>query len=220
MNLLLVRHGESLGNVQGRIQGWSDLALTAAGLDQAEKTGAFLARYTHEAGLPVAAIYSSDLQRAWRTAQAIGRHLDLAPIAEPGLREMNFGAIEGMTGDEWKQAFPELLDAWADHSNNDFGWPGGETRSAFYQRVHTTITRLAGQHPADANLILVSHGALIGNYLGALAYGDPQHWPRFHIANCSISRVELAPGDGHPLGVACILAVPDAGHLDDLEATG
>ena len=101
MNLFLIRHGQSTGNVAGRFQGWSNLPLTEEGRRQAERTGAFLAHYTAREDLPIAALYSSDLDRAWHTAEAIGRHLGRTPIADPDLREMNFGAIEGMTGDEW-----------------------------------------------------------------------------------------------------------------------
>jgi probable phosphoglycerate mutase len=215
MNLFLIRHGQSTGNVAGRFQGWSNLPLTGEGRRQAERTGAFLAQYAERERLPIAALYSSDLDRAWHTAEAIGRHLGLAPVADADLREMNFGAIEGMTGDEWKTVYPELIPAWARHDNPAFGWPGGETRQAFYDRLTTTFDRLMAAHPPDANLVIVTHGAVIGTYLAHLDTGEPHEWRRFIITNCSISRVEFTPGADHPLGVACILTSNETAHLAD-----
>lgn len=213
MNLFLIRHGQSTGNVAGRFQGWSNLPLTDEGRRQAERTGAFLAQYTQQAEMPIAALYSSDLDRAWYTAEAIGRHLGLTPIQDLGLREMNFGAIEGMTGDEWKEVFPELIPAWAAHDNPAFGWPGGETRQAFYDRLTATFDGIMARHPPEANLVIVTHGAVIGTYLAHLDTGEPHEWRRFVINNCSISRVEFTPGTDHVHGVACILASNEIAHL-------
>ncbi len=215
MNLFLIRHGQSTGNVAGRFQGWSNLPLTDEGRRQAERTGTFLAQYTRQEQMPIAALYSSDLDRAWYTAEAIGRHLSLAPIQDLGLREMNFGAIEGMTGDEWKEVFPELIPSWAAHDNQAFGWPGGETRQAFYDRLTATFDAIMARHPPDANLVIVTHGAVIGTYLAHLDTGEPHEWRRFIINNCSISRVEFTPGTDHPQGVACILASNEIAHLAD-----
>jgi probable phosphoglycerate mutase len=221
MNLFLVRHGLSAGNVTGRIQGWSDIDLTAEGARQAEQTGAFLARYTRAQGLPIAAIYSSDLRRAWHTAAALGRHLALPVTAEPGLREMHFGRVAGLTPDEFIGRYPDLAARWADRADRGFGWPGGETRAQFYDRITRTMRRITAAHAPDANLIVVSHGGPISCYLALIEQGDPGHWLQFPVANCSISRIELAPGADHPLGVACILAANEAGHLaDDLTAAG
>src|SRR4051812_7935766 len=87
MNLYLVRHGFSTGNRDQRIQGQWDTDLTTEGWRQAGTTGRFLAHYFAGMGWPVNAIYSSDLKRAWHTAETIGRYLGLAPVAVPGLRE-------------------------------------------------------------------------------------------------------------------------------------
>ena len=221
MNLFFVRHGRSAGNVTGRIQGWSDFELTEEGARQAEQTGAFLARYTREQGLPIAGIYSSDLRRAWHTAVPLGRHLDRPVWPEPGLREMHFGSVEGMTPDEFSARYPDLVPRWADRTDRAFGWPGGETRAQFYDRIAQTMRRVTTAHPPTANLILVSHGGLISCYLALVEHGDPGHWLRFPVGNCSISRIELTPGVDHPLGVACILAANEAGHLaDDLTTAG
>lgn len=215
MILFLVRHGESAGNASGRIQGWHDLDLTPTGERQAEQTGAFLAHYTAAQGLPIAALYSSDLRRARHTAAALGRHLGLPVIPEPGLRELHFGEVEGLAPSEVAERYPALVAQWNDHADRSFGWPGGETRAQFYDRIESTIQRIIAAHPPDANLVLVTHGGLISSYLALLEQGEPGHWLQFPVANCSISRIELTPDAAHVLGAACILAANEAGHLAD-----
>src|SRR5436190_12420988 len=97
MNLYLVRHGRSTWNVARRMQGWSDTDLTPEGLEQAARTADFFAEYKERQRVEFDAIYSSPLRRAWLTAEAIGRAIDLDPLAVPDLREMNAGLIQGLT---------------------------------------------------------------------------------------------------------------------------
>lgn len=85
LRLLLVRHGETEWNQQMRFQGQTDIPLNAKGLEQAESIAT---RLQHE---PLQAIYSSDLRRAWQTAEVIARYHELSPIPHPDLREMSYG---------------------------------------------------------------------------------------------------------------------------------
>lgn len=92
--ICFVRHGETDWNKTQRMQGHIDLALNANGEAQAVAAGRYFA------GLQAAALYSSDLQRARQTAQAIADALHLPMILLPALRERHFGRCEGMTFDE------------------------------------------------------------------------------------------------------------------------
>ena len=98
--LCLVRHGETEWNAERRIQGQIDIGLNPGGLRQAEAAGRWLQR----AGL--VALYSSDLQRAWHTACAIGAATGLDPIAMPALRERRYGIFEGLTYAELAASHP------------------------------------------------------------------------------------------------------------------
>src|SRR4051794_24693088 len=118
MDLYLVRHGESLGNRDRFIQ-TAATELSPQGLAQAEATGRWLAGYFTERGQSPTALYSSDLRRAWQTAESIGRHLGLVPIPDMGLREKHAGEAEGKTLDECRTLYP---DHWAALSAFDLDW--------------------------------------------------------------------------------------------------
>ncbi len=94
MRLIVVRHGETLYNVQSRYTGQSDIPLSALGEQQAAALGKRLAAE------PLAAIAASDLQRARVTAQAIARYHKLPVQEDVDLREISFGTWEGATYDE------------------------------------------------------------------------------------------------------------------------
>src|SRR3982751_2687844 len=92
--LHLVRHGETNWNRDGRIQGWSDVPLSDVGREQARELAADLAER------PIGAIYSSDLRRAFETAEPLAQRRGLPIRSSPALRERNFGANEGRTSAE------------------------------------------------------------------------------------------------------------------------
>jgi 2,3-bisphosphoglycerate-dependent phosphoglycerate mutase len=93
--ILAIRHGETAWNVAVRIQGYTDIALNARGRDQALRLGAAVGK-SHK-GEPVNAIYSSDLSRAFDTAQAVANNTGLKVKPDVGLRERTFGIFEGKT---------------------------------------------------------------------------------------------------------------------------
>src|SRR5690349_12094826 len=123
MYLFLIRHGESEGNVTGRRQGWQDAPLTPLGERQAVRTALALTAFLQSAEIEVAALYSSPLARALRTADVISQMIGRPVQTDPDLREMHFGSVEGLTEAEWKDRYPDLLAAWRDRENLDFGWP-------------------------------------------------------------------------------------------------
>ena len=104
--LLVIRHGETDWNAQRRVQGHSDIALNATGQAQAQRLAAALA---DEA---IAAVYSSDLQRAQATATALALPRGLPVHATALLRERHFGLIEGRTFDDFGALHPEAAQHW------------------------------------------------------------------------------------------------------------
>jgi broad specificity phosphatase PhoE len=103
VRLLIVRHGESEWNREGRWQGWEDIALTAAGEAQARARGIEL----QTAGHRFAAVYTSDLVRAARTAELLAEAVGApAPVRDPDLRERFGGEWQGRTGDEINAGWP------------------------------------------------------------------------------------------------------------------
>lgn len=155
--ILVIRHGESEWNREGRWQGWEDVALTAEGEGQAAARGHALAA---DASSRIVTAFTSDLCRAWRTAEIITAILGLPPaVAEPGLRERDVGAWQGYTGDQIDERWPGLRAAWRRGELD--GLPGGETHDQVLTRVDAAMARCAAAAPGDgAALVVTHHGVL------------------------------------------------------------
>lgn len=106
MKLYLIRHGQTLWNSEGKIQGKTDIPLNETGLLQAELLAEAMERY------PVTAVYASPLKRAYQTAECVAGRQGLSVIAEEGLREVDFGFWEGMTWSEIEERYPEDFALW------------------------------------------------------------------------------------------------------------
>ena len=185
VRLLLVRHGETEWNAQGRYQGRSDVPLSEIGRQQA------LAARDRLAGEEIHAAYTSDLQRAWETAETILGPHGLSLYAEPRLREIYFGEWEGLTYDEIVHRYPKALAAWeADPVN--VPPPGGEALSQVVTRVQAALSEIAAAHQ-DQTVLLVAHGGAL-QVLICLVLGLLPVIPwRFRLGACSLSEVCLYP---------------------------
>ncbi|WP_290874368.1 histidine phosphatase family protein [Aquabacterium sp.] len=183
--LLVIRHGETDWNIATRIQGHTDIPLNARGRWQAERLGEALA----DEGIH--AIYSSDLQRARATADAIATRAGLTLRIDPALRERHFGRFEGRTQDEVGVHWPEELLRWRERDPS-YGPEGGEVLQAFYERCVGAATRLAAQHPGET-IALVAHGGVLDCFYRA-ANRVPVEAPRsWKVANASINRLLYSP---------------------------
>ena len=195
MTLILVRHGESEGNIQGIITGSMDLDLTDLGREQARLVGQRLA---DEA---VAALYASTRIRASNTAAAIGTHHNLQPTLIEGLDEYRYGEAEGLTWAELAERFPDAIKNWG-HGTV----PGEEGRTLFRTRVGAAIDELSDRHTEDL-AVVACHGGTILHILAHTMQLPPHAAPRTRIGNCSITTIKHA--NTHPE----ILTVNDLCHL-------
>lgn len=149
--LLLIRHGETALNREMRYIGLRDDELTETGRFQARQLAAALAIF------PIAAVYSSPLQRAYQTAQAIATHHDLEVLRNEALIESNFGLWEGLTAQEVKARGPEdaeILSAW--QNDPTLAPPQGESLEAMSQRVLTAVATIVQEHQ-EQTIALVTH---------------------------------------------------------------
>jgi len=141
LELWLVRHGETTHSRDGILAGWVDIPLTERGAAQAEAVGPLLA------GETFTGVWSSDLRRAVQTALTAWG----APVADPRLREINFGELEGA---RWDTLDPEYTRALA--TFDGFHPPGGETLEDVRDRVAGFLSELAeGRH------LVFTHGGII-----------------------------------------------------------
>jgi broad specificity phosphatase PhoE len=199
--LLLVRHGQSTWNSEHRIQGQLDPPLSEEGRRQAERVGRRLA------GRRLAGFYSSDLKRAFETAQAIGLATGLEAEPTPGLREIYLGEWEGLRSDEVAERFPE---AWATWSKWGGDWdivPGGEGADLFGKRVAAAVDAILQRH-SHGDVLVVTHGGVIQMTLNRIVGRASRGLFPFKIQNASITVIEKR-GCGLIIG-----GVNDTSHLD------
>ncbi|MBC7954415.1 MAG: histidine phosphatase family protein [Cytophagales bacterium] len=199
--ILAVRHGETAWNVDTRIQGQLDIPLNDTGRWQAERLAASVA----DEG--VHAIYSSDLLRAYQTAQAIAQATGLPVNTDTALRERGFGEFEGHTYKEIEARWPEQSERWRKR-DPDFS-PGvtGESLHVFFERCVTVATRLAAAHPGQT-IALVAHGGVMDCLYRAASRLDLQAARSWQLGNASINRLLYTAGGFTLVGWS------DTSHLD------
>lgn len=151
--VILVRHGQTVWNVEAKYQGHSDIALTQEGIEQAKLVAA---RLSDE---PVAAVYASDLSRAFKTAEFIADPHKLAVTSVPALREVKFGEWEGLTYGNIYNKWPDIMDGLFSKPD-EIQIPGGETFRELKERATKAIKELVVKHPEET-IVVVSHGGTI-----------------------------------------------------------
>lgn len=200
---VLLRHGETALTPQKRFSGsgGSDPELSPAGRRQAAAVAeALAARGT------VQTVISSPLLRCRETARAVADRLGLDVTVEQGLREVDFGAWEGLTFAEVQERFPDDLQAWLD-SPKAAPTGGGESFAAATRRISATRDRLLAAH-AGRTVLLVTHVTPV-KILVRLALGaPPESLFRMELSAASLSAVAYY-ADGN----ASVRLLNDTSHL-------
>ncbi|MFE2288929.1 bifunctional RNase H/acid phosphatase [Streptomyces sp. NPDC059443] len=200
---VLLRHGETALTPQKRFSGsgGSDPELSAAGRRQAAAVAESLA-----ARGTIQTVISSPLRRCRETAQAVADRLGLEVTVEEGLREVDFGAWEGLTFAEAQERFPEDLQAWLD-SPRSAPTGGGESFATATRRISATRDRLLAAH-AGRTVLLVTHVTPV-KILVRLALGaPPEALFRMELSAASLSAVAYY-ADGN----ASVRLLNDTSHL-------
>lgn len=178
-----MRHGATANNLEARFTGQTDVPLSPLGQRQAERVAVALATE------PLDAIISSDLARAWVTAERIAAGRNLVPTADVDLRESAMGIWEGMTAAEVEADDAIALAAWrVDAVRNPP--PGGETMAALLARLLRALERWRGDFP-DGRVLWVTHGGVIGTLVAHLLGIDLERRGRLRRDNASITELEL-----------------------------
>lgn len=206
--ICLIRHGETHWNTEKRIQGHLDIDLNPVGLGQAESAARYLV------GHPVAALYSSDLQRARQTAERIAAALALPFTQLPEFRERSYGIFEGLTYNEARLRYPAEYPLF-EARDADYDFTGsGESLCQFYRRVSNRLRALALAH-AGQTVALVTHGGVL-DIVNRFVRGTPLEAPRdFPIPNAGINWLSVC-GDTWTLDGWAQTAHLEAGGLDEL----
>lgn len=198
--LLLVRHGDTKSNSREKFWGKTDVELSAAGIEQAERLRDRLAAEK------IDAIYTSSLQRASVTAEIIAARHQVAVTVCAELCEIDFGEIEGLAFNELGQRYPELTKSWLSR-NPDLQYPGGERLSDFNQRVSTFLGRLE-KHAIGETILITAHSGVLRTLMCQLLGIDLERRWQFRTDLASLSILETHPQE------AVLSRLNDLSHLE------
>ena len=202
-SFVVVRHGETQWNIEARIQGHGDSALTAKGLAQAD---AIARRLRGEA---FDAIVSSDLGRAMDTAARIGAAVEREVIPDARFRERNFGCCEGITYTELHERYPDAFGRHLQDTNPDFRVPEAETRREFYARIAEAFEALARER-SGKRVLVVCHGGVLASLYRHIHGIPAATLTTVDIPNAGYNRVTREPSAWR------IDTWADVAHLDDI----
>lgn len=204
MRLLIVRHGATANNAEGRYTGQSTAPMSALGVRQVAALAERLAAF------PLDAIITSDLPRARATAQQIAVSHHCAITLDPDLRELSLGDWEGLSPTEARALDPEAFRAWRDDPLTSAP-PNGETLARLADRVRNARLRWRAG-PPERTTLWVTHGGVISALLCDILGLDLSQRGRFRRDNASITEI------GIENDAEVIVRVNDTSHLASLGA--
>lgn len=216
LRLLLIRHGDAVGNAEGVMIGQFDVPLTSLGCEQVRRTGEALAKES------IQCVYASPLRRAANTAAEIAVRTGAPVETVDDLREMNVGAAHGLTWPEIAERWPEFARGYTDADRGiTVPWPEGECGRDLCGRITRTIDKIVYRHirePRDESaneactVAVVAHGGSLAWVFHHLLKKPLNSWPRYGIPNASISEFLVHTPD-EP---AALLRINDVSHLENL----
>ena len=184
--IYLVRHGETPGNRYRRYQPY-DTPLSDDGRGQARRVADWLA-----AAGPFTALYTSDLARTMETAAAINAKLDLEPIQDPRLRELDTGDWKGAMYTDIETRYPGHRDRWIAAGGIE-RLPGGESTTDVHTRMLSALDNIIAHHPGE-RVIVVSHGWALALLLYAVHgwdHAEAFRDQRIQLHNTAVSVLHI-----------------------------
>jgi broad specificity phosphatase PhoE len=207
MRLILVRHGETPWNVTLQYQGQGNVPLNERGREQARRAATRLTRYE------VTALYSSDVVRAWETAELIGATLGLTPRSLPELREIDVGQWEGYTPEELYRRFPDHMAEYRRDPARTVRL-GGESYAQLQTRALVALKQLEESHQIGDVIAAISHGGTIRALLCHVIGLDLGNFGRMWLDNGSLTELRLGRNGWR------LMRLNDNAHVEDMVAEG
>src|SRR4030095_3726679 len=182
MEIVLVRHGATDWNLQGRCQGSTDRNLSDVGIRQAEQIATLFSKEE------IHALYSSNLRRAVQTAELIRRPHNLPVIIEDDVRELDHGELEGLTFNEIKKSYGEFLTRWR-REPAEIRVPGGERLADVAERAWNGLSQIVERHPQAERILVVSHNFPILGIICRVTNTHLNDYRTFHLDPCSVTKL-------------------------------
>ena len=183
MKFYLVRHGETEWNKLGRFQGHVDVRLNERGMAQAQETAQAAAGWSHTT------VYASPLTRTMQVAEEICRVTPLPLVTNPGLKELDLGDLEGVTGAEMRERWPEVYANWRSNPESVM-MPNGESLAQVQERAWQAISDIEEGHGENESVVVVSHNFAIRTIVCALLGIPLANFHRMSLSLGSLSTFE------------------------------
>lgn len=177
--ILLIRHGETDWNAQGRLQGTLDTPLNGNGIWQAKIAAQALKAH----GIQI--IYASPMRRARKTAEVIAEATGATLVFRENLREKDFGALQGMRPEEIDAVYGDVLREM--RSVLDLAPNGSESNQEVMLRLQPVIDEISA---LKERVLIVTHGAVARILYRMLAVPTEDEFHRFRLGNCEVLRFE------------------------------
>lgn len=202
LDIYLIRHGETDWNLQGRMQGQTDISLNPNGITQALQLGDALKE------IPFSHAYSSDLSRASHTAELILKPRKIPLLTSSALRERSAGALEGEKIKEIDQKIrPFFLSEKAMNKESYLktAWhPEIETSHSVFERVKNFLA-FAAEESTGQPILVVSHGGVLRSFLDHLSFVPLRRWV---VANCGYIQIRIDHQAIHLIDSVGVKTVP------------
>ncbi|MEG0855258.1 MAG: histidine phosphatase family protein [Terrisporobacter sp.] len=181
--IYLVRHGQTEWNIKGKTQGHGNSNLTEKGKNQAKELADSMVTY------PIDYIYSSDLGRAVETAEIVANKFDKEVIKTEALREMGFGAWEGLLIKEIQEDYKDVYNTWRNQPHL-VEIPGGETLHIIKERTDRFLKELNEKHD-EKHIVLVTHSVTARVILLSVLNSDMENIYRINQGNTALNVIEF-----------------------------
>ncbi|NLK21746.1 MAG: histidine phosphatase family protein [Epulopiscium sp.] len=182
LRLFLIRHGETEWNSLNKYQGTRDIPLSCTGIKQAKLLADRMKNYK------IDAVFSSNLLRAYETAENISKTGNIPLGIIPQLREINFGEWEGHTTGELKKLYGEDYERFLIQPHK-YNFPGEGSMQAVQARMKKAIEIITDKH-CRGNIAVVSHGGVLKILILTLLNMDLGFYKSFWLGNTSLSIID------------------------------
>ncbi len=182
MKMLVIRHGQSEGDITNRIEGRADVSLTELGLKQA----CLMADWVAEK-YKIDKIFASPLKRVSQVAEILGKRLNIDVTYDDDLMEWNTGLVSGLTKEEAREKYPSPQVKYPHTAVYE-----QESDIQLRMRAETVLSRLLNENPPDSTIAVVSHGLLIWNLgYSFLRLPVTSNYIRFPIGDTGIHEWQI-----------------------------
>ena len=178
--IYLVRHGETTWNKEGRFQGHMDVELSPVGLKQAEIVAERMKQ------IKIDQIYTSDLKRAYKTAEIIAKPHSLQLKEINKIREIHIGIWGGKTLEEIRETHFDEFRKW--NTDENYTIDGGESFKTFNDRVYESLLSIMDKHKGE-NICVVTHGGVVKSFVSSILELSKDARKKFFVQNCSITTI-------------------------------